>query len=129
MGGQPSAWLRARCQSIVESSKGFELAKAIIDGEDVETFVTDEGAKIKVPASLKERREWLTLMLNRGWGMPTQVVETLPPSPDAQMTGEDVRMRLLEAIPVLLRTLPSSTQERAAFLAGLKQAEVVMGEP
>lgn len=62
-------------------------------------------------------------------GMPTQAIEVKDTTPDREMTGEDVRQRLLGSIPILLQTLPGDAMERAKFLAGLKQAEIVMGEP
>lgn len=61
-------------------------------------------------------------------GMPTQTIEVRPADPDADLTGEAVRSRLLTAIPILLQMLPGNALERATFLAGLKQAEVVMEE-
>jgi hypothetical protein len=59
-------------------------------------------------------------------GMPTQAIEVKDTTPDKEMTGEDVRRRLLGAVPALIQTLPGNAQERAQLLADLKAVETAM---
>lgn len=59
-------------------------------------------------------------------GLPTQAIELTTPDPESNLTGEERRMRLLGAIPVLIQTLPASMSERAKLLGAIQQVETVM---
>lgn len=96
----------------------------VIDGKDVETVVTPAGKTVKVPASLRERREWFTLLLNRGWGMPVQAVEVAEPSAESALTGEQIAERVWQRLEQLAQVAPQD--RRLQVVASIQGAEAIL---
>jgi hypothetical protein len=71
-GGRKPEWLTEKCRDIVESRQLVEFLADVAAGEKVETFVTPNGKCVKIPASIKDRREATQILLDRGFGKPAQ---------------------------------------------------------
>ena len=127
LGGRPTAEFRLACQSAVKDSKAITLAKRIVEGKEKDYYIVDKKLVAGPPrlATRQAAAEWLA---DRAFGKATVVIEVPDPTPDGELTGEDVRRRLLASVPVLIQTLPGNAQERAQLLNDLKAVENAMEE-
>ena len=77
--GRNPDWLKEKCRNIVEKSKLIDLLTDVADGKEIETSTVYDmqgnaiGTK-KSAAATKDRLRALEMLLDRGWGKPTQEV-------------------------------------------------------
>lgn len=70
--GRKPEWLTAKCKAIVEDKRLIDFLADVASGKKVDVHVTGTGLVVKVPASIKDRREALNTLLERGYGKPAQ---------------------------------------------------------
>lgn len=127
LSGRPANEFKLACQAALKRGDAVGFALRLLTGQEVDYYVVDKEL-VPGPPRLAMRMEAAKWLADRGFGKATVSIELPPPVPDANLTGEEVRLRLLGMIPVLVNTLPASTAERATLLAGINNAEAVLGE-
>jgi hypothetical protein len=75
-GGRPPDWLKQKCREIVEKKKLIEWLGDVAAGEDVDQQINAAGECLKIPASVKDRLKAIEMLEDRGWGKPTQEIES-----------------------------------------------------
>lgn len=75
-GGRPPDWLKKKCQDIIQKNKLIEWLGKVAAGADVDQQINLNGECLKIPASVKDRLKAIEMLQDRGWGKPTQEIES-----------------------------------------------------
>jgi hypothetical protein len=73
--GRPAEWLKSKCRDIVDSNSLIDFLADVAGGKVLVQVVTDEGECLNVPAQIKDRLKAVEMLLDRGWGKPTQAID------------------------------------------------------
>lgn len=73
--GRPPDWFKMRCREIACSPKFLVWAKKVIEGEPVETRLTQDGRLIMMPAPVLSRLAMWESLADRAFGKPASIVE------------------------------------------------------
>lgn len=84
--GRPPDWLKAECQK--HAPNLLEFLRQVALGEDLEQVITENGETVRVPAPVRERIKAAEMLLDRGYGKPTQGIEV----------SGDVSVNLIQAV-------------------------------
>lgn len=73
--GRPPDWLKEKCQSAVDKNALIDLITRIATGEETEQHITKDGDVVDVAPSAMVRLRAIEMLLDRGYGKPTQALE------------------------------------------------------
>lgn len=103
-GGQPGAgrpldWFREACREALGRSKGLKFMEDLAGGKEFPQLATGEGEVLPLPPSLKERREAVEFLTNRGYGKAEQPIEVNDVSERPTKEDLDAALRRLGVDP------------------------------
>jgi len=74
-GGRPPEWLKAKCQELIDRNQLIEFLADVAAGKDVDQRINENGEVLKIPADVKDRLKATEMLLDRGFGKATQVMD------------------------------------------------------
>lgn len=76
--GRPPDWLKAKCANLVDKNKLIEFIVRVANGDETEPQIVRSGGDVSVEEcapSIKDRLRAVEMLLDRGFGRPTEHVE------------------------------------------------------